>query len=327
MTPFEALNAVGERISRCRNCDLCLGATRKCYDRSLIMYYEELPIPILFVGMSPAYCEDRTGIPLVGPWELATSRCGRCESLTLCFDYFLHEADQYKDKEIPCPYSSADPCKPVPKEKYVERLQRIPKAMTESAGKTDMRTAGHLLDSMLFQAGIIRSTQADYWDLKKRYIDPETPILSPNASMINTVQCITMTEENGKRVNRPPTEEERIACAPNVARWLCTVQPQVIVALGMDAMETLCGLEMHWSEFSGTAVPNGWKAPTMKSIRGTKQSCSLVPEHTVIPIYHPSYYLRTLNLEKNVKKRGEILKSMEEDVDILKKVKDEFASR
>jgi len=83
----------------------------------------------------------------------------------------------------------------------------------------------------------------------------------------NTVKCRPPE-------NRTPQPDEMKACGPYLARQLETITPQVLVALGRPATQTLLGL-----------------GPTasMSDLRGRFHRHRGVP---VMPTYHPAYLLR-----------------------------------
>jgi uracil-DNA glycosylase family 4 len=275
-----------EKVSLCRNCDACLGASQKVFDRNLILYsddVEEKKIKVVFVGMSPAYCEDRTGLPLVGWPELYTSRCGICTYLGDCFKYQLHLSDGYKDSDSPCLYNPLfDIPEIVDTEKLQTRLENIGKMMLfqQNSEVVDPRTAGALLDYMLSVTGFIRPTMSCYQSDKKRFgLSQETA--SPNCAIINAVQCRTCSKDTitGTTENRDPSKEEINYCRPLVKDFIDIVQPELIIALGKVAT------------ISTTGIIN----PEISKIHGESFKSILHDTIPVIPMYHPAYHMRQLH--------------------------------
>ena len=308
-TSLEQVIGCFEQIRFCWNCNLCTkpGHTQKAYDRSLALYHEQLPLPVVFVGQAPAYCEERAGEPLVGAWELFSSRCGQCADLARCYKYQLHLSDEYKANEEVCPYAPGDEPKPLQDQSIlVRRIQNLVLDMTfnkkaADPKEADPRTAGQQFDIMLASSGFIRPSGAYYWDRKKVIVDSEALPRVPNCAVINTIQCRSWEEDNGKKKNVAPTPEERIACARNVVQFIELIQPKVVVALGNDALHTLLGLRAVRSttgEFVNAEV-NGATVPGVNSVLGQELLCTLVDtlpyELKVIPICHPASHLHFRN--------------------------------
>jgi DNA polymerase len=85
--------------------------------------------------------------------------------------------------------------------------------------------------------------------------------------------------------NRTPTPEELSNCSPYLAKQISNLKPKVIVTLGKSAM---AGLEITGTIKDPKSVD--WKKPDAVS------SFTLDgQDYPVIPIYHPSYYLRQKN--------------------------------
>lgn len=77
--------------------------------------------------------------------------------------------------------------------------------------------------------------------------------------------------------NRTPTDEELESWKPHLLSKLKSVNPKVIVAVGNCAIKTLLGFDTD-----------------IKSIRGTLVEYELNGRKCVVlPVYHPSYILRT----------------------------------
>lgn len=85
--------------------------------------------------------------------------------------------------------------------------------------------------------------------------------------------------------NRTPTSEEIANCAPYLEQQIKALQPNVIITLGKSAM---AGLQT----IGDIVDPKGisWKNSEVVSYFNFEDTC-----YPVIPIYHPSYYLRQKN--------------------------------
>ncbi len=100
-------------------------------------------------------------------------------------------------------------------------------------------------------------------------------------------------KENMEVGNRPPTAEEMAYCLPYLKAQVAIVEPKVIVALGMTAVNGLLGpdpqrrmgkIRGQWLDFEGAAL---------------------------IPTYHPSYLLRYATPEKKRQVWEDMLQVME----------------
>jgi uracil-DNA glycosylase family 4 len=85
--------------------------------------------------------------------------------------------------------------------------------------------------------------------------------------------------------NRTPTTEEINNCAPYLKQQIRALQPKVIVTLGKSAM---AGLQTIGEIVDPKAID--WKKSEVASYFNFEDTC-----YPVIPIYHPSYYLRQKN--------------------------------
>ena len=261
-----------DQVLTCDRCGLCRTATKKAFDRSIVMYAEAFPIPVLFIGMAPAYTEDRTGVPLTGGWEIASSRCGCCTEVGNCYAYFLHRGKSYKEVTTRCPYKEGDMTALIPEDKRLERLARIVNDMAYAPETTIFNplTAGQLFNYMLRASGLVRATEVDYADAIAHYKEKPATGRLPNCTMMNLVQCWAFDISGGKPCNRKASAEEVTACRPLVEQYIELIQPKVIVTLGTQPREVILGKD---------------------AIMGKEhRSLFNVP---VIPMYHPSYYLHT----------------------------------
>ena len=90
--------------------------------------------------------------------------------------------------------------------------------------------------------------------------------------------------------NRTPTQEEIDNCAPYLKQQIKTLQPKVIITLGKSAMS---GLQSIGEIRDPKAIE--WKKSDVISYFNLEDI-----DYPVIPIYHPSYYLRQKNVLTNM---------------------------
>ena len=124
-----------------------------------------------------------------------------------------------------------------------------PGEQEDSSGEPFVGPAGQLLDRMLAALGLTRAEAA-----------PGRQVF-----IANTLKCRPPR-------NRNPTAEELAACQPFLERQVALVQPQVILAMGKFAVQTLLGSD----------------APVGK-LRGQVHRWRGVP---LVVTYHPAYLLR-----------------------------------
>jgi DNA polymerase len=111
-------------------------------------------------------------------------------------------------------------------------------------GRPFVGNAGQLLDKMIQAIGLSRN----------------------DVYIANVVKC----RPPG---NRNPESDEILACSPFLHRQLDIIQPEVIVALGKFAAQTLLQTDEKITQLRGK----------FKTYRGTK----------LMPTFHPSYLLRS----------------------------------
>jgi uracil-DNA glycosylase family 4 len=85
--------------------------------------------------------------------------------------------------------------------------------------------------------------------------------------------------------NRTPTTEEIKNCAPYLEQQIQALKPKVIVTLGKSAM---AGLQVLGQIRDPKSIE--WKKSNVISYLDFKDT-----EYPIVPIYHPSYYLRQKN--------------------------------
>lgn len=123
-----------------------------------------------------------------------------------------------------------------------------PSAEEDQQGQPFVGQAGQLLDNMLKAVGLSRQAQGD-----------------GGVYIANALKC----RPPG---NRNPSAQELATCAPYLARQVALVQPQIILAMGRFAVQSLLQ----------TTEPLG-------KLRGQVHTYQGVP---VVVTYHPAYLLR-----------------------------------
>ena len=121
----------------------------------------------------------------------------------------------------------------------------------DEKGEPFVGEAGRLLDRILFAMGLQRG----------------------EVYICNVLKCRPPN-------NRNPEPDEVATCEPFLIRQLAAIRPQVIVALGLFAVQTLLQ----------SKVP-------ISRVRGTWQQYQGVP---LMPTYHPAYLLRNPNGKREV---------------------------
>lgn len=121
----------------------------------------------------------------------------------------------------------------------------------DERGEPFVGEAGRLLDRILFAMGLDRE----------------------DVYICNVLKCRPPN-------NRDPDPEEVAACEPFLIRQLAAIEPQMIVALGRFAIQTLLQT----------------KAPISK-LRGNWQQYQGIP---LMPTYHPAYLLRNPHSKRDV---------------------------
>jgi DNA polymerase len=143
-----------------------------------------------------------------------------------------------------------------------------PGADEDREGEPFVGRAGQLLTRIIETMGLSRQTVFIGNVLKCR---PDTPGQSSG--------------------NRKPKPEEMQTCLPYLREQIEIIQPKVLVALGVTAMEGLFGRTLQ-----------------ITKVRGTWMEFQGIP---VMPTYHPAYLLRNQSLTEKRKVWEDMLKVME----------------
>jgi len=106
-----------------------------------------------------------------------------------------------------------------------------------------------------------------------------------NAHELQHYSYITNIVKCRPEKNRTPTTEEIQSCAPYLQQQIRALQPKVIITLGKSAMS---GLQVLGEIQDPKSID--WKKSNAISYVNFEDT-----QYPVIPIYHPSYYLRQKN--------------------------------
>ena len=130
--------------------------------------------------------------------------------------------------------------------------------------------SGVFLDQFLEQAGIDRE----------------------NVYITNTVLCRPSRQSPTGHglTNRPPTKDEIARCLPRLQREVVAIDPKVLVAIGDVAATALAG-----KRFNNVGIKKSRGKMTDIYIRTAN---GIVLTYAMIPIFHPSYLLRTRSQEE-----------------------------
>lgn len=154
-----------------------------------------------------------------------------------------------------------------PKDAKIVIVGEAPGANEEASGVPFCGAAGHLLDSMLEEAGIYRH----------------------DCFLVNVYRKRPLGNDIGRVYSRIPGHLPKGDCHPLGSRWATTefinhvnwlkleleeIKPNVVIALGDTAASVLCGID------------------SITSWRGSELPSDLVPGLKVIPTYHPAAILR-----------------------------------
>lgn len=306
MNPTAAqMHTLYDQIITCHSCGLRDHAWLSAMDRNLVWYLGEgVQIPLVGIGMAPAYCEDRTGIPFAGATELLEWRCGQCTGLVKCFGYFLHKTDDCESQ--PCLVGRNDMPPQIKDGVFDRRLTGVAYDMRfVSSGDFSPRTAGEVLNHVFEQSGIVRASHADY--LQDQHAAGMTVELhKPNIGMINTVQCRAQTCSEDKSDNRPPTKDERDACQKHVESFIDILKPKAILCFGIDAIKSIID-ESH--EKVGALIGKEFLYK------------DTIPAYA---FYHPYYYLHHLAKATDAAARVVVLDALNADIIRLQKLRERY---
>lgn len=133
-----------------------------------------------------------------------------------------------------------------------------PGEQEDKSGRPFVGRAGQLLDRALLDSGLDRT---------KVYIT-------------NTVKCRAADWSSGRPVNRPPTDQETLACRQWLSPQLAIIAPKVILCIGAPSAKNLIRKNFRITQERGLYFP-----------------CNF--SKTAVATLHPSYILRSANMNGN----------------------------
>lgn len=128
----------------------------------------------------------------------------------------------------------------------------------DKTGRPFVGRAGQLLDKAIEEAGLER----------------------PQLYITNTVKCRAADWSTGRPQNRPPTEQETLACRQWLIPQLGFIKPKVILCIGSPSAKNLIKKNFQITRERGMYFP-----------------CEFA--RTAIATLHPSYILRQMNVTKD----------------------------
>lgn len=130
-----------------------------------------------------------------------------------------------------------------------------PGEQEDKLGRPFVGRSGQLLDKAIKEAGLERS----------------------QVYITNTVKCRAADWSTGKPQNRPPTEEETLACRQWLVPQLGLMKPKVILCIGAPSAKNLIKKNFAITKERGLYFPTEFAK-------------------TAIATLHPSYILRQMNM-------------------------------
>lgn len=125
----------------------------------------------------------------------------------------------------------------------------------DKTGRPFVGRAGKLLDQALLDNGLTRE----------------------HVYICNTVKCRACDWSTGKPVNRPPTDEETLACRQWLLPQLSFIAPQVILCVGAPSAKNLIKKNFKITVERGRYFPSDFS-------------------RTILATLHPAYILRQMNI-------------------------------
>lgn len=173
---------------------------------------------IMIVGEGPGIMEDLTGVPMVSPLTLRSSRCGWCLKSEVCYAHKMLEQPTSRH-----PKNRAVKCQPQPSGK----LQLVDKFYLQSAGS--------ILDGVLIKLWKFNYPRQSWIDLYNK-LHPDQPWVHESPWFItNTVLCRSFDLLTLKDTV-PGTAPKNICKKWLMWQW-AAVNPAVIICLGRPALE------------------------------------------------------------------------------------------
>ena len=152
----------------------------------------------------------------------------------------------------------------------------VPGDAEDVAGHPFVGPAGRLLDDVLEEAGILR----------------------PAVWVTNAVKHFKYEQRGTKRIHKKPTAVEVQACRPWLDAEIEIVEPEVVVAMGATAAQSLLGRDFRITHHRGEWAPGD-------ALTNRRRS-------RVMATWHPSAVLRTPEREDRHRMRAELLADLRE---------------
>lgn len=204
------------KASNCLNC--ILGEHRTCVVKpdGLI---DGKP-KIMIIGEGPGILEDVTGLPMVSPTVLRSSRCGFCRKASNCFSHKMLDRPNSRH-----PRNKTISCNPLPS----ENLQLTRKFYLQSAGS--------LVDGLIFRQWGLAYPRQSWLDLYNK-LHPDKPFTHSSPWFItNTTLCRSSDPITGK--DSPPSTAVKAACKKWLAWQWAAVNPRISIVLGIPALDVV----------------------------------------------------------------------------------------
>lgn len=234
-------------VQDCNNCSLA--NMRTCVNK----WDGEASAKIMIVLEGPGFLEDLSGIPLVGPMELRSSRCGFCGNVQSCYDHKIIKSLDARFRK-----NKLVTCKPNPQSK------------NQLNEKFLIRSSGTIFDGILvksFGHKFPRHNWVRYWEGSQK----QTSTIRSPWFITNTVLCRSV-DTTGLKDQPPPATSKQI-CKHWFAHQWAAVQPDLILCFGLEALSTVTNIARE----KLIALPN--------QIIDTKFGPTIFQ-------YHPAYFMR-----------------------------------
>jgi uracil-DNA glycosylase len=261
-----------KEISSCQRCMLA-------ETRSIVAKWDgttKAKIAVILEG--PGFLEDRAGIPLVGPIELRGSRCGTCFNVKECYQHRL----MYK------PFGKAG--EPTGKEctPDIRDKSTLPHSFY-------LRSTGAIVDAIL-----INNWKFSYprhnWITRYNLLHPDAPWTHESPWFFsNIVLCRSWDKEKNK--DMPPSTGAKLSCKPWLVFQLAAVNPELILCLGRESLNSLIGEKPAQSVRPGQFVDSKYGK--------------------ILYYYHPAHLMRERNKQIKAHNYGKFSRILEQALEYV----------
>lgn len=177
---------------------------------------------VMIVGEGPGFLENFSGIPLVGPTELKSSRCGKCLNVKTCYSHRIIKTLGERFKA-----SKTIKCSPNITEGQI---------LSE---KFYLQSAGTILDGIIFNTWKYLFPRQNWIDYYNR-THPKKPLAVVSPWFItNIVLCRSFDKATGK--DKSPPLVAKNTCKLHLAYQKAAAKPAIMVILGKQAKEAILG--------------------------------------------------------------------------------------